>query len=253
MEWPIILALVLAIPIILFPLAFVSYLNVGAVRAAISESRQKKAARKPARKARKAVAKRSSAPVSTAARLGRLGLFAAIPVVVYALAIFFALANLGWEVALALGLALPVVFVPLGLIWYVNVAGVHWIIHEARERQRRRAEVLREAMSILTMAEDRPTIGVATGEGDFWASKTPCWKMCSCAAQIREECPAFTAKSALPCWETEGTFCKLTAEGDEASGRDTTICQVCPVYLKYGAGRPIQLKPARLPVAVTGR
>ena len=45
MEWQIILALVLAVPIILFPVAYVWYLNIGGIYAAIRESRQKKAAR----------------------------------------------------------------------------------------------------------------------------------------------------------------------------------------------------------------
>jgi len=31
-------------------------------------------------------------------------------------------------------------------------------------------------------------------------------------------------------------------EGGQVSGRDTTICQVCRVYKKYGQGKPIQLR-----------
>ena len=41
MEWPVILALLLAIPIILFPVAFIWYLNVGGLYAAIKEGRLK--------------------------------------------------------------------------------------------------------------------------------------------------------------------------------------------------------------------
>ena len=49
MEWQVILALVLAIPIILFPAAFVWYLNVGGMYHAIAEARaRKRAARKAA-------------------------------------------------------------------------------------------------------------------------------------------------------------------------------------------------------------
>ena len=54
MEWQVIVALVLAIPIVLFPLAFVAYLNVGGVYAAIKEARAKRVVRG---KDRKAVAK----------------------------------------------------------------------------------------------------------------------------------------------------------------------------------------------------
>jgi len=46
MEWYVILILVLGIPVILFPAAYVWYLNVGGIYAAIKEARAKKAARK---------------------------------------------------------------------------------------------------------------------------------------------------------------------------------------------------------------
>ena len=45
MEWQFIVALVLAVPIILFPVAFVWYLNIGGIYAAIREARQRKAVR----------------------------------------------------------------------------------------------------------------------------------------------------------------------------------------------------------------
>jgi len=45
MEWQIILALVLAIPIILFPAAFIWYMNIGGIYAAIKEARERRAAR----------------------------------------------------------------------------------------------------------------------------------------------------------------------------------------------------------------
>ena len=45
MEWQVILALVLVIPILLFPVVFVWYLNIGGIYALIREARRKKAAR----------------------------------------------------------------------------------------------------------------------------------------------------------------------------------------------------------------
>jgi len=45
MEWQIIVALAIAIPIILFPVAFVWYLNIGGVYAAIKEVRERRAVR----------------------------------------------------------------------------------------------------------------------------------------------------------------------------------------------------------------
>ncbi len=45
MQWEFIVALVVAIPIILFPAAFIWYLNIGGIYAAIKEARERKAAR----------------------------------------------------------------------------------------------------------------------------------------------------------------------------------------------------------------
>ena len=45
MQWEFIVALIIGIPVILFPVAFVWYLNVGGIYTAIKEARAKKAAR----------------------------------------------------------------------------------------------------------------------------------------------------------------------------------------------------------------
>ena len=45
MEWGFIVALVLAVPIILFPVAFVWYLNIGGIYGAVKEARKRRAAR----------------------------------------------------------------------------------------------------------------------------------------------------------------------------------------------------------------
>ena len=50
MEWQIIVALVIAIPIILFPVAFVWYLNIGGIYTAIKEARARRAVRSEKRK-----------------------------------------------------------------------------------------------------------------------------------------------------------------------------------------------------------
>ena len=46
MEWEFIVALVIAIPIILFPAAFIWYLNIGGIYAVIKEVRARRAVRK---------------------------------------------------------------------------------------------------------------------------------------------------------------------------------------------------------------
>lgn len=45
MQWQVVVALVLAVPVILFPVAFVWYLNVGGIYAAIREARKRRATR----------------------------------------------------------------------------------------------------------------------------------------------------------------------------------------------------------------
>jgi len=46
MEWQIIVALVIAIPIILFPVALIWYINIGGIYLAIKEARARRATRK---------------------------------------------------------------------------------------------------------------------------------------------------------------------------------------------------------------
>jgi len=45
MQWELVVALVIAIPIILFPAAYVWYLNIGGIVAAVKEAREKRVAR----------------------------------------------------------------------------------------------------------------------------------------------------------------------------------------------------------------
>jgi hypothetical protein len=42
MQWELVIALVIAIPIILFPAAFVWYLNIGGIYAAVKEARARR-------------------------------------------------------------------------------------------------------------------------------------------------------------------------------------------------------------------
>jgi hypothetical protein len=49
MEWYVIVVLVVGIPIILFPAAYVWYLNIGGIYAAVKEARKKRAAREAAK------------------------------------------------------------------------------------------------------------------------------------------------------------------------------------------------------------
>lgn len=53
MQWEFIVALVIAIPIILFPAAFIWYLNVGGIYAAVKRARARRAARQTRARAEK--------------------------------------------------------------------------------------------------------------------------------------------------------------------------------------------------------
>jgi len=48
MQWEFVVALVLAIPVVLFPVAFVWYLNIGGITAMVREARKRKTAREQA-------------------------------------------------------------------------------------------------------------------------------------------------------------------------------------------------------------
>jgi hypothetical protein len=76
-------------------------------------------------------------------------------------------------------------------------------------------------------------------EMGYWEGRTSCWQMNSCPSYIRNECPAYKLRSG-PCWEMEGTYCKLNDFG--STGVDTSICQICRVYKAYGNDEPIEIK-----------
>jgi hypothetical protein len=42
MQWPLVVALVVAIPVILFPVAYIWYMNIGGIIAAIKEARERR-------------------------------------------------------------------------------------------------------------------------------------------------------------------------------------------------------------------
>ena len=90
-----------------------------------------------------------------------------------------------------------------------------------------------ETQIVILLAEDEEYMQ------SFWRNKTPCWHMCHCPDDIRSNCPAFRYQH-LPCWEIEGTYLKLSDDGSK--GDDTSICQTCRVYRRYGEGRPIRIK-----------
>jgi hypothetical protein len=98
------------------------------------------------------------------------------------------------------------------------------------------AEEVAEIEQVIEEAKGKILLEPSLG---FWEGKTPCWEMFRCPEEIRSECPAFKYRS-LPCWEVEGTYCKLYDYG--AKGDGTDICQDCRVYKRWGHGEPIEIK-----------
>ncbi|MBM4443861.1 MAG: hypothetical protein FJ020_00985 [Chloroflexi bacterium] len=109
----------------------------------------------------------------------------------------------------------------------------------------RKIEQIREIVSGIAepdeIAEVDRVVGEAKGrilmesKRGFWAGKTPCWEMVRCPEAIKNDCPASKGHS-VACWEIAGTYCKLP------SGHDTSICEVCRVYKRWGDGEVIAIK-----------
>ena len=121
--WQVALAIALALPIILFTAAFIWYLNIGGLYAAVKEGRLK--------------------VFGTIVRAMRTVVVIIVPVGIYAFAIWFSFGHFGWQVALAVALVLPIVlFVPV-LIWAAVVSGLYQVVRDTLRRRvtapRRRA------------------------------------------------------------------------------------------------------------------
>jgi len=103
-------------------------------------------------------------------------------------------------------------------------------------------EILRRVTTPEDLAEIERAIAEAKGKvrlepvTGFWEGKSPCWELTHCEAGIRSECPAY-ADQARACWETPGTYCQL--EAFDGTGDEATVCRVCRVYGRYGAGAPL--------------
>jgi len=130
MEWQVILALVLAVTIILFPAMFIWYLNIGGIYAALRERGRFRVAEK-------------------VLRTMRITLAVVVPVAVYAVLIWFSYGHFGWQVAIAVAVAFPIVIFVPALVWLAVISGLY---HVVRDRMRRRAAVTRRRA--VRMAEE---------------------------------------------------------------------------------------------------
>jgi hypothetical protein len=69
---------------------------------------------------------------------------------------------MGWQVILGIVLAIPVILIPVALLWYINVSGVYQVFRATRARERKRAEARRQAMHEAAEAAGGKTL-VGTG------------------------------------------------------------------------------------------
>jgi hypothetical protein len=124
MEWQVILALVLAIAIILFPAMFIWYLNIAGMYAAIRERRR---VRIP----------------GISGRTIRITLIVIVPIAIYAFLIWFFYGHFGWQVAVAVAIAFPIVLFVPALVWASVISGLYQVVLY-RFRLRRRTTVARK-------------------------------------------------------------------------------------------------------------
>ena len=121
MEWPVILAIVLAVIIILFPAMLIWYLNIGGMYVAI---RERGRIRIPA----------------AVSRAMRIALTIMVPVAIYAVLIWFFYGHFGWQVAVAVAVAFPIVLFVPALVWAAVISGLYQVV---LDRMRRRATASR--------------------------------------------------------------------------------------------------------------
>jgi hypothetical protein len=131
MEWQVVLALIFAVTIIMFPAVFIWYLNFGGMYTAL---RERGGIRVPA------IIKRAT----------RVTLVFLLPVAVYAAAIWFFYGHYGWQVAVAVAVVFPVVLFVPALIWAAVISGLYRV---ALDRLRRRVAVPRRKMSAEPVVE----------------------------------------------------------------------------------------------------
>ena len=123
-------------------------------------------------------------------------------------------------------------------------------------------EVLEQVTEILTgvttveeIAEIEKAIQETKGKlpveqrNGFWEGKTACWEMFRCPAEVKNKCPAFKYRY-QPCWEMEGTYCKLFDYKEKGDGVD--ICQYCRVYKRWGNSQPIEIEVREKELHVIG-
>jgi heme exporter protein D len=53
-----------------------------------------------------------------------------------------------WQIILAVVLGIPIILIPVVLIWYINVSGIYTVIRETQKRRAARKKRMREAQEL---------------------------------------------------------------------------------------------------------
>jgi uncharacterized membrane protein len=152
MEWQIIVVLAVVVPLILFPVAFIWYVNIGGLTIMLRERRSKKAAAKE--RMGEIAEEQAVVKVATAQERGERRMRVLTP----------AGKRAQWAIGLTLGLPVIIALLPLfpvAFIWYINASGLYQVLRDTRQRQKQRAEAVRAAEGIartkITAVKDRKT------------------------------------------------------------------------------------------------
>lgn len=132
MEWPVVLALILVVPLILFPVVLIWFLNFKGIQDAVTQ--------------------RKWEVIKTMRKRGKTAVAILIPLAIYGVAIWYSLGHFGWQVVLAVALVLPIVlFVPV-IVWAAVASGLADVL---RDRIRRRAVAPRRRVAPATVEEPK--------------------------------------------------------------------------------------------------
>ena len=55
---------------------------------------------------------------------------------------------MGWQIVVALVVAIPVILFPVALVWYINIGGIYTALKEARARKFAQKKEVKEAVNI---------------------------------------------------------------------------------------------------------
>jgi hypothetical protein len=140
MEWQIIVVLAVVVPLILFPVVFIWYVNIGGLYTMLRERQNKKAVAKE--RSREIAEEQAVVKVATAQERGERRPRVLTPTGKRA----------RWAIGLTLGLPVIIALLPLFpvvFIWYINASGLYQVLRATRQRQRRREVEVRAASKAI--------------------------------------------------------------------------------------------------------